>query len=213
MVGNISTAASQCSNNRDGPLCTVCKVGYTSLTSDGECTPCGSTGTSVSTTILFTGVLLVALGVLYWSVLREDSALVYSEYYAATKSTGAAARHHQSVDKRGSGTGLGGAHAPSDTTGTTTTYGRSSFSSRASMVEDEFTAVTNITRDELVTNTSTTSANSRGTIMDGYSKEMQARWYIAMTTESRQPRTFTFTLKVIHPSFIMSAAFHLMMAC
>jgi hypothetical protein len=61
-MGGNQTSLTICAEGRGGPLCSTCVPGYTSLTSDGACTICKSQSSSWATTVIFTLILLTALG-------------------------------------------------------------------------------------------------------------------------------------------------------
>jgi len=62
----------KCAEGRAGPLCAQCQPGYSGSTYD-VCNKCPSKEASLGLSILFIALIILALALLYWSVLRPSS--------------------------------------------------------------------------------------------------------------------------------------------
>lgn len=67
--------ASTCQENREGRLCAKCKEGYVSSTGFSECEPCPQQGMAVTQSVIFIFLIVCAVVLLYYIVIRSDKDL------------------------------------------------------------------------------------------------------------------------------------------
>lgn len=66
----------ECDSNREGPLCALCIEGYRASTGRSACEACPSQGQSIAVSIILSLLILFALLLLYYVVLRTDQHLL-----------------------------------------------------------------------------------------------------------------------------------------
>jgi hypothetical protein len=67
----VGGAGSQCAAHRTGPLCSICEAGYSASSNADTCVACGAKSTSIGIGVLLVVVVLAALTLMFWFVLRN----------------------------------------------------------------------------------------------------------------------------------------------
>eukprot|EP00808_Paulinella_micropora_P002032 g81900.t1 len=67
---------SSCGENREGPLCSLCQVGFSSSTGLSPCLPCPEVKTSMGLTVLVCCIIVAGILAMYYAILRTDRSLL-----------------------------------------------------------------------------------------------------------------------------------------
>jgi len=88
--------ADQCMTARTGPLCALCEPGYEGSTYD-MCVKCENRQTSIGLVVLFCVLLVVVIGLLYYTALSDQFTSVQLEEFTYTYSTRSSIASRRSV--------------------------------------------------------------------------------------------------------------------
>jgi hypothetical protein len=86
-TSHCAAGAVGCIGHRTGPLCAVCIDGWQATSLDSECVECPSKSQAGGLGALFTILIILALLILYWAALRDDTSDPFSAFALLTGGT------------------------------------------------------------------------------------------------------------------------------